>query len=148
MTRGGRKRFGLLAKAGAGSLAEAGVICALAMSAADAAPQLFTAAQVHAGQIQYGEACAGCHGADLRGITGPALIGQAFAKPADRYTLALIFNTIWQGTPAGAPDSLSKTEYVNITAYILSRNGFNAGTEMLTYKIASTSTAPIASLVP
>ncbi len=117
-------------------------------SPAIAASPSFTAAQAATGHTQYGQACAACHGADLRGITGPALIGQAFAKPADHYTLALIFNTIWQGTPAGAPDSLSRSEYLNITAYILSRNGFAPGPTPLTYATATTSRAPIASQLP
>jgi hypothetical protein len=59
----------------------------------------------------------------------------------------LVFNNIWEGTPAGAPDSLSKTEYVDIMAYIMARNGLPAGRATLSYDGARGSTVPFYSLV-
>jgi mono/diheme cytochrome c family protein len=107
----------------------------------------FTAAQAAAGQTQYNQACAACHGADLRGRTGPALIGDAFAAKSDGYTLAIVFNNVWEGTPAGAPDSLSRSGYVNIMAYLMARNGVAPGTAPLTFAGAAASTAPFYTLV-
>jgi mono/diheme cytochrome c family protein len=119
----------------------------LAPLPAVAAPALFTAAQAASGAATYGRDCASCHGTALQGVTGPALVGQAFASAADHYTVALVFNNIWQGTPAGAPDSLSQTEYVDIMAYIMARNGLPAGMVALTYRGAAASGAPFYSLV-
>jgi len=112
-----------------------------------ARPGLYSAPQAAAGAALYARDCAACHGADLRGITGPALVGQDFARPADHYTVGIVFNTIWQGTPAGAPDSLSKTTYLDIMAYIMARNGLPAGPSALTYRTAIDSDAPFYSLV-
>jgi mono/diheme cytochrome c family protein len=119
----------------------------LAAGPAYAAPGPFTAAQAAAGRIEYDQACAACHGADLRGVTGPALIGDAFASKADGYTLGIVFNNVWEGTPAGAPDSLSKTAYVNIMAYLMARNGVLPGTAPLTFAGAAGSSAPFYTLV-
>jgi mono/diheme cytochrome c family protein len=120
---------------------------ALAPLPAVGAPALFTAAQAVTGAGMYGQACAGCHGADLRGITGPALVGTEFAAAKDGYTVGLVFNNIWESTPAGAPDSLSKTEYVDIMAYIMARNGLSAGDAALTFAGASVSGVAFYSLV-
>ncbi len=107
----------------------------------------FTATQAATGQTQYNQACAACHGTDLRGLTGPALIGDAFAARSDGYTLAIVFNNVWEGTPAGAPNSLSRTAYVDIMAYLMARNGISPGPAPLTFAGAAASTAPFYTLV-
>lgn len=109
---------------------------------AAAAPALFTTAQAKAGQAAYGQYCASCHGADLRGITGPALVGPDFAKASDHYTLGLVFGGLVDTTPAGAPDSLSHGTYTLIMAYILAKNGYPAGAAALTFAGAKHSAAP------
>ncbi len=110
-------------------------------------PALFTAPQAAAGRSDYLSACSACHGAALQGVTGPSLVGQDFAAPADHYSLALVFTNLWEGTPAGAPDSLSKSEYVDIMAYLMARNGYPAGGTALTFAIAQSSRLPFISEV-
>lgn len=39
------------------------------------APAGFTAAQAERGSVVYRQTCAGCHGAELNGVNGPALSG-------------------------------------------------------------------------
>ncbi len=107
-----------------------------------AAPSLFTAAQAQAGQAAYGQYCSSCHGANLQGITGPALVGPVFAKASDHYTLGLVFGGLVDTTPAGAPDSLSHGEYTMIMAYILAKNGYPAGANILTFTGAKHSDMP------
>lgn len=114
---------------------------------ASAASGLYTAQQAAAGAVFYAQDCAACHGTMLQGITGPGLVGQEFASPADHYTIGIVFNNVWQGTPAGAPDSLSKTTYVDIMAFLMARNGLPAGTVALTYQGASISQAPFYSMM-
>lgn len=119
-------------------------LAAFGLGVADcaAAPALFTAAQAQTGQADYGRYCASCHGADLRGITGPALVGPDFAKASDHYTLGLVFGGMVDTTPAGAPDSLSHGEYIAIMAYILAKNGYPAGAAALTFTGAKHSGTP------
>ena len=90
----------------------------------------YTAAQAAAGAKSFGENCSRCHGARLQGVSAPALKGGASGIKGD--TLADTYTFLSAQMPADAPGSLSQTDYVNITAFILSKNGFKAGTTKLT----------------
>jgi len=114
------------------------VLAVLAPGCAVGAP-LYTAAQAAAGAGFYAADCAGCHGADLRGVSGPPLVGAAFAARGDGYTVGEVFNEVWEATPAGAPDSLSPGVYVDVMAYLLARNGYGAGDFPMTFAGASKS---------
>jgi hypothetical protein len=50
-------------------------------------------------------------------VSGPPLVGAAFAARGDGYTVGEVFNEVWEATPAGAPDSLSPGVYVDVMAY-------------------------------
>jgi len=119
-----------------------------AAAAAAQGPLLFTAAQAGQGAVDYGRYCASCHGGALQGLTGPKLVGQDFASAGDHYSLGLVFTNLWEGTPAGAPDSLSRTQYVDIMAFLLLKNGFAPGPEPLTFDSAAASKTAFASRVP
>jgi hypothetical protein len=80
-------------------------------------------------------------------VSGPALVGPAFAARGDGYTVGEVFNEVWEGTPAGAPDSLSPGVYVDVMAYLLARNGYLPGLEALTFAGASASPVAFYSLV-
>jgi mono/diheme cytochrome c family protein len=125
----------------------AGLALPLCSARAAPLPALFTAQQAATGRSDYLSACSACHGAALQGVTGPSLVGQDFAAPADHYSLSLVFTNLWEGTPAGAPDSLSKSEYVDIMAYLMARNGYPAGGSPLTFAIAQSSSLPFVSQV-
>lgn len=89
----------------------------------------FTAAQAQDGQSVYTKSCAGCHGANLQGAAGPALSGTSFlAKWADGgHKLADLYSVISKQMPLTAPGSLSAQQYLDVTAFILSKNGYKAG---------------------
>jgi mono/diheme cytochrome c family protein len=118
----------------------------LVPSGAVGAP-LYTASQAVAGAGYYANSCDACHGGDLRGVSGPPLVGAAFAARGDGYTVGEVFNQVWEGTPAGAPDSLSPHVYVDVMAYLLARNGYAAGRAALTFAGASNSAVAFYSLV-
>ncbi|KRA45888.1 glucose/sorbosone family PQQ-dependent dehydrogenase [Devosia sp. Root635] len=87
----------------------------------------FAESQLASGKTAYGASCAVCHGDTMTNNTyGPPLAGEFFhdnweGKPASE--LVAKAHTM----PPSAPDSLSAEVYADITAYILSVNGMEAG---------------------
>ena len=126
-------------------LAAAGFCSAVA--AAAPLPALYTKAQAKAGHEAFETHCSMCHGKNLQGISGPALVGQGFASASNNYTVAAIFDELSQQMPAGAPGSLPHKDYADIMAFILSKNGYPAGKTALTYSAAQSSTAKLVSQV-
>jgi mono/diheme cytochrome c family protein len=124
----------------------AGVFGAAAASAASL-PALYTAAQATAGQAVFAQNCAMCHGAALQGMAGPALVGQRFASAAKDYTVGAIFGEIAEQMPAEAPGSLTHDQYVDALAFILSKNGYPAGSTALAYETSLGSSVPLVSQV-
>ena len=127
--------------------AAAGLLLAAAAAGAATPPALYTQAQATAGAAVYATSCAMCHGADLKGQAGPALLGQAFAAPGNKYTVGSVFTEIAQQMPVSAPSSLTHEQYADIMAYILSKNGYPAGTVALDYTAGMASTEPLVSQV-
>src|SRR5688500_11153773 len=83
----------------------------------------FTAEQAEAGLANYTQACAACHGGDLRTLPTAPLVGDEFiAKWRTRSTndlLAQLRTTM----PPESPGSLGEDAYLGLMAYILQRNG-------------------------
>lgn len=104
-----------------------------AAAQAGAPPAIYTDAQAKTGAQDFAQNCAMCHGANLEGGAGPALIGQAFASASNNYTVGAIFTELSQQMPAGQPGSLSHTQYEDIMAYILQKNGYPAGATAINY---------------
>jgi mono/diheme cytochrome c family protein len=125
----------------------AGLLLCAGAAMAGTPPALYTAAQASAGAAAYAQNCAMCHGADLKGGAGPALLGPAFAAPGINATVGGIFVMVAQQMPAGQPGSLSQTQYEDIMAYMLQANGLPAGGTALAYKVALASTVPLVSQV-
>ena len=100
-------------------------------------PSLFTSAQSAAGGKTYAANCSKCHGANLEGVSAPALRGSGSGLAGDSVGEAFTF--ISTQMPAGNPGSLSGAEYANVLAYILSRNGHRPGASTLTPAAAKTS---------
>lgn len=116
-------------------------------AAAAQLPALYTEAQAKAGHATFETHCSMCHGKELQGISGPSLVGQGFASAANNYTVAAIFDELSQQMPAGNPGSLKKTEYADIMAFILKKNGYPSGKTALAYSAAQSSTAKLVSQV-
>jgi len=110
-----------------------------------ASPALYTADQAKAGAAAYATSCAMCHGADLSGAAGPALMGPSFAGPAIKATIGSVFTQLTGQMPAGQPGSLTHEQYEDVMAYILQQNGYQAGAVKLDYTAALASTVPLVS---
>ena len=94
----------------------------------------YTDAQADAGQRVFASQCAICHGDKLEGKVGPALAGQQFLSVSQfqELTAGFLYRTMSKQMPKNAPGSLSKTEYLDVLAYILKVNGYPAGPKQLT----------------
>lgn len=119
-----------------------------ATTAAPSPPALFTQSDAARGRQVYEQNCAACHGADLRGTIGPALIGPSLGSPRTHTTVAIMFNVIAFEMPAGAPASLPQADYAAVMAYLLQQNGYPAGPHALTYAAAQAANVPLISRVP
>jgi len=93
----------------------------------------FTAAQASDGRATYAASCAVCHGGNLEGAAGPALSGTQFRKAwiESGRSLGDFYDVTAHQMPLNAPGSLSGKQYLDVTAYILERNGYAAGPDPL-----------------
>jgi polar amino acid transport system substrate-binding protein len=103
----------------------------------------FTKDQAAAGQTIFETTCSPCHGSQLEGGAGPALHGPAFNTLANKVhaTVGDIFTYMSTNMPLNNPASLKHGQYVDIMAFILSKNGWHAGNTELTFEAASSSKA-------
>jgi mono/diheme cytochrome c family protein len=109
-------------------------------TSASSAPS-FDRAQVAHGKSLYGSACAKCHGANMQGITAPALSGAAFAPATGSHlTIGGIYTYMSTNMPADRPGKLKDADYADIMAYLLSANGYAPGGGKLTADTARAST--------
>ncbi len=93
---------------------------------------VYSAAQAKAGGTLYAAQCAQCHGANLEGISGPALAGSDFMAKWSGQTADDLRDIIATQMPLTAPGSLKPAEVLAILAYILQQNKYPAGDAALT----------------
>jgi hypothetical protein len=104
---------------------------------------VYTSAQAERGKHYYEERCASCHGSDLSGGDGPALIGGSFNRSwASRY-LDRLFVKLRDRMPADDVLSLDEKEKIDVLAYLLEHNGFPAGKQELALDLDHLSTIQI-----
>ena len=105
----------------------------------------YAQSQADAGLQVFSQSCASCHGANLRGQSGPALAGPDFASNLSysKMSAQQFYDFVRTQMPANAPGSLSEQQYLQVLAYILSKNGYPAGASPL-----STSTLGSLQLLP
>ncbi len=84
-----------------------------------------------AGRTVYTGRCAGCHGDNGQGRTGPAVIGSG-AQLAKYNTAGGLYDKISTTMPATAPGSLSSQDYLSVTAYLLVQDGYVGNDTQLT----------------
>ena len=113
------------------------MISALAMSACLSAAALetpsYSAAQATAGKTTYERQCVACHGAGLDdGEFGPMLRGDEFLLRWAGKSVEEFFHYVSDTMPTAQPGSLSEEEYLNVIAYLMSRNTISAGTPLTT----------------
>jgi alcohol dehydrogenase (cytochrome c) len=87
----------------------------------------YTTAQASRGATVYTQYCTQCHGANLQGESGPALSGQILRQAYGGGTAAQLYDFISRQMPQNSPASLTQAQYLAVTAYVLSRNGFPSG---------------------
>jgi mono/diheme cytochrome c family protein len=110
-------------------------IMSIASGAAQGPPKtvldgIFTAPQAERGADVYDAECASCHeGAD---VDGPPLAGDPFIDRWREGTLENLFEFIKTRMPQTAPGSLSEAASVDILAYLLHENSYQAGPRELT----------------
>ncbi|HTD35627.1 MAG TPA: PQQ-binding-like beta-propeller repeat protein [Candidatus Elarobacter sp.] len=125
-------RFTLFRTVAVGGFAAILVVLA-AGSLRAASPAYYTIAQARSGATVYSASCQQCHGVNLGGQSAPALTGQTFrAYVGKAGTAASLFDFISRQMPADHPGSLTQQQYLDVTAFILSRNGYPAGRDPLT----------------
>lgn len=90
---------------------------------------VYSKAQAGRGQTAYGEECARCHAENLMGGEGgsPELVGDAFVQRWSGKSVGDLFDLASGTMPPDAPGSLTRQQYADIVAFILSSNSFPAG---------------------
>jgi mono/diheme cytochrome c family protein len=91
----------------------------------------YTPAQAGSGAKSYKNVCAGCHGANLQGGMGPALVGKQFWTTYGGKKLSTLWSTVHTEMPMAAPSSVSPQTSINIMAFLLQKNGVPSGTTPL-----------------
>jgi mono/diheme cytochrome c family protein len=99
-----------------------------ATAPAAAAEGWYTPAQAAQGHQFFNNQCAECHRPDLKGAAGPALVGPTFLAKWGNKPLSDLYSFEHKNMPANNPGSVPRDQLVAITAYILQKNGFPAGT--------------------
>jgi alcohol dehydrogenase (cytochrome c) len=92
---------------------------------------VYSAAQAEAGRAVYGRACSSCHGGDFTPAPGvPPVRGESFIANWRGRSVGELFGYTREFMPPGAGRSLSDTQYLQVTAYLLQANDYPAGAEL------------------
>ena len=78
----------------------------------------YTKQQVAQGSDLYSKQCAVCHGANLQGVSAPALTGPGFAR--SHLNASQLRVVVTQTMPLTAPGALKPDEYAAVMAFLLS----------------------------
>jgi quinoprotein glucose dehydrogenase len=93
---------------------------------------IYTLDQASAGRTVYGRECAACHGPDLEGgEAGPGLAGRGFRDRWNGMSLGEFVELTTRTMPVTRPAGLADAEYAAVVAFILNRNAYAAGTDLL-----------------
>ena len=96
---------------------------------------IYAADQASTGAGLYETSCAECHGPELEGgETAPALAGPDFRWAWNGRSVGELFESIRISIPERRPRSMTRTEKASVLAFMLSENGFPAGTAELADK--------------
>src|SRR5690606_31907780 len=87
-----------------------------------------TASQVSSGSSLYQSNCAACHGSDLNGdVNTPPLTTDFFMGYWTGKTVSELYGYAANNMPPGNAGALSTQQYMDIVAFILSKNGHESG---------------------
>jgi mono/diheme cytochrome c family protein len=91
----------------------------------------YTTAQATNGAKAYQKACASCHGANLQGGMGPALVGKQFWLIYGGKKVSTLWSKVHTEMPMMAPGSVSAKNSTDVMAFLLQKNGVPAGSTPL-----------------
>ncbi|GAC1567471.1 MAG: hypothetical protein NVS2B3_05800 [Vulcanimicrobiaceae bacterium] len=114
---------------------------ATVLSAAPPKHVTYSASQAAQGRTLYYGKCAMCHGANLEGISGPALKGPDSNLKAQTVSAVYTYTTVQM--PVGNAGGLPKGDYVKLMAFILQNNGVPAGPKAATAESLKANNADI-----
>jgi len=97
-------------------------------------PPAFTQEQVERGKSIYQRNCQDCHGSTLDNgeFGGAPLKGSYFRQHWGSGDVSALFGYVNTLMPPDRPGQLTAQSYVDLTAFLLSNNGYAAGPEELT----------------
>jgi len=97
------------------------------------APLTFTQDQAERGRAVYSRNCQDCHGTTLDNgeFGGAVLKGQSFRQKWAPASAGALYSYTMATMPADRPGGLDPPNYSDLTAYILSQNGFPPGDKEL-----------------
>jgi mono/diheme cytochrome c family protein len=97
-------------------------------------PPAFTEEQVQRGRAIYQKNCQDCHGSTLDNgeFGGAPLKGSYFRQHWGSGDVSALFGYVNTLMPPDRPGQLTAQAYADLTAFLLSNNGYTAGTEELT----------------
>ncbi|HWN99218.1 MAG TPA: PQQ-binding-like beta-propeller repeat protein, partial [Blastocatellia bacterium] len=95
--------------------------------------RLYTQDQAGRGKALYAKECASCHGQSLEGRPATALAGERFMAKwgQGKHTIDDLYYITRTQMPYEKPGSLTEQQYIDIVAFILATNGYQAGTRAL-----------------
>jgi mono/diheme cytochrome c family protein len=123
----------LMAALAAGTLVSAAQQPATAKSVWDG---IYTEQQAARGAQAYSANCSRCHGVELEGANGKPLVGDVFWRDFQARTVEYLLTYMSKNMPNGTPATLPADMYLDLTAFILSRNQFPTGGAPLTAESA------------
>lgn len=83
--------------------------------------------QAARGKASYDSACVRCHGADLGGVSAPALRGDRFLQTFGNGSVEQLYLKIRDTMPPNFGTSISDDAKIDVVSYILQSNGYPAG---------------------
>jgi mono/diheme cytochrome c family protein len=109
-------------------------VAATTTAGAQQRPPAFTEDQVARGKSIYQKNCQDCHGSTLDNgeFGGAPLRGSYFRQHWGAGDVSGLFGYMNTLMPPDRPGQLSPQSYVDLTAFLLSNNGYAAGAEELT----------------
>lgn len=128
----------LESRCGVAFLAAAGLLLVTALQASaqgrEQRPPAFTEGQVQRGKSIYQKNCQDCHGSTLDNgeFGGAPLKGSYFRQHWGSGDVSALFGYVNTLMPPDRPGQLTPQSYADLTAFLLSNNGYAPGAEELT----------------
>jgi len=89
---------------------------------------VYSIAQADRGAVVYKKDCASCHGEALTGVDeAPALVGTTFLSNWNGQSVGDLLDLTRKSMPKDSDNTLTRQQYLDVTAHVLRANKFPAG---------------------